>query len=100
MRNNLLDIPALRLARWLPLAGLLVALSAIAYPSQVADILRKAGQSGVVRAPGTVDDATKAQLDQIAHDAASKTGAKVYLIVLKQSDNPSDYAGVYSDLGM
>lgn len=89
-----------RLVPILALLGVTFALPVLAYPSQVADILRQSGVSGVVRAPGTVNDETKKDLDQLARDTAAKTGAKVYLVVLKSSDNPNEYAAIYTDLSM
>lgn len=69
------------------------------YPSPVADLLRKSGQSGVARAPNTIDDATKAQLDQIAKDGAAKSGAKVFLVIDNKTE-PLEYEKLYSDLSL
>jgi len=69
------------------------------YPSPVADLLRKLGQSGVARAPNTIDDATKAQLDQIAKNGAAKTGAKVFLVIDNKTE-PREYEKLYSDLSL
>jgi hypothetical protein len=91
---------ATRLVPCLLLLGLAVALPAFAYPSQITAILRQSGTSGVVRAPGTVNDEVKKDLDQLAQDTAAKTGAKVYLVVVKSTDNPNEYVGIYNDLNM
>lgn len=87
------------LVRGLALLLWLSALPAWAYPSQVADILRQKGQAGAVQ-PSSLAANVKAQLDTLAKDTAQRTGAKVYLVVMKESDDPNDFAAMYGDLGM
>lgn len=99
--------PANALARLLALLVLATALPAIllaaspamAYPSQVAEILRNAGQSGSVQ-PSSLDAGVKDQIRAIAKDTAARTGAKVYVVVLKEADDPAQFAALYDDLRM
>ncbi len=74
-------------------------LSALAYPGPVAGIVRGGGQAGVARAPHTIDDATRTQLESVAHSAAGKTGGKVWLVIAQGSENTEDYNSLYSDVG-
>lgn len=85
-------------ARLVPLLLLLPAL-AFAYPPQVRDLLKNAGQSFVVRAPGTIDDATKHELEATAQATAQRTGGKVYFIIDNKT-KPSDYDTLYPDLSL
>lgn len=78
---------------------LLVPTLALAYPSQVRDILKGASQSAVVRAPGTIDEATKKDLEDAARATAHKSGGKVFFIVDNKT-SPSDYDSLYTDLGL
>jgi len=89
-------------ARWSgALALLLVASTAHADPvTAVADILRQSGQFGVARGPNTVDDATKAQLVDLAKTTAAKTGAKTYFVILPSGTDPAPFAANYDKLGM
>jgi len=85
-------------------AGALIGLSlvpavALADPGKVADILKTKGNAGLAQNAG-LDDASKARLDASAKDTASKTGGKVYLVVLKKDTAPEPYANLYSQLGM
>lgn len=84
-------------------AGQIVAWSAAksaqAAPSDAAKILQNAGQTGVAQNLGLPPD-KKAFAEQIAKDAATKTGAKVYIVLLKRDEDPEAYAGLYSDLNM
>jgi hypothetical protein len=66
----------------------------------VTKILQSAGSHAVVRAPKTVDEATRDQIDSMAKDAAAKSGAKVYVVVLPESEAPHAYRGVYPTVGM
>ncbi len=89
-------------ARWFcALALILVSPAAFADPvSAVADILRQSGQFGVARGPNTVDDATKAQLLDLAKTTAAKTGAKTYLVILPSGTDPAPFIANYDKLGM
>jgi hypothetical protein len=84
------------------LLGTLLALHAtvLAYPPQVANILRSAGQSAVLRGTGTIDDNTKKELETIASSTASRTGGKVYFIIAKKDEPIRDFDGLYEDLGL
>ncbi len=83
--------------------GQLVAWSAAvpaqAAPSDAANILKNAGQTGVAQNLGLPAD-KKAFAEQIAKDAANKTGAKVYIVLLKRDEDPQAYGSIYSDLNM
>lgn len=83
----------------LALALTLLPALALAYPSQVRDMLKGAGQTFVVRAPGTIDDVTKKELEATAQATAAKTGAKVYFIIDNKT-SPSEYDSLYTDLGL
>ena len=85
--------------RLLTLLALLVPTLAFAYPSQVRDMLQHAGQTFVARAPGTIDDATKHEIEAIAQATAAKTGGKVYIIIDNKTA-PSEYDRLYTDLGL
>jgi hypothetical protein len=87
------------LERSLTVVLMLVALPGWAYPRQVADILRNSGQSGSAQ-PSSLDAGVKAQIKDIARDAAAKTGAKAYIVVLKEAEDPADFAAIYDDLQM
>lgn len=83
----------------LGLALALVPAVALADPGKVADILRTKGTSGLAQNAG-LDDATKARLEASAKDTASKTGGKVYVVVLKKDTPTGPYGDVYTQLGM
>lgn len=68
--------------------------------SAVANILRQSGQFGVARGPNTVDDATKEKLVDLAHQTATKTGAKAYVVILPSGSDPAPFAANYDTLGM
>ena len=88
-----------RLFSRLALLTLLLPALAQAYPPQVRELLKNAGQSFVVRAPGTIDDATKKDLEATAAATAQKTGGKVYFVIDNKT-KPSDYDSLYTDLGL
>ncbi len=88
-----------RLLFRLPLLALLLPTVTLAYPPQVRDLLKNAGQSFVVRGPGTIDDATKKDLEATAQATAQKTGGKVYFVIDNKT-KPSDYDSLYTDLGL
>jgi hypothetical protein len=79
--------------------ALLLPSLALAYPPQVRDLLKNAGQSFVVRAPGTIDDMTKKELEATAQATAARTGGKVYFIIDNKT-KPSEYDALYTDLGL
>lgn len=83
------------------LLGSLLVLPSLASadPGKVADILKSKGNAGLAQNAG-LDDASKARLDASAKDTASKTGGKVYLVVLKKDTPPEPYANLYTQLGM
>ena len=81
------------------LLALVVPSLAWAYPSQVREMLSKAGQSFVVRAPHTIDDVVKKELEAAAQATAQKTGGKVYFII-DNNTKPADYDALYTDLGL
>ena len=81
------------------LASWAVAGAAQAAPADAAKILQNAGQTGVAQNLGLPSD-KKAFAEQIAKDAATKTGAKVYIVLLKRDEDPQAYAGIYGDLNM
>ena len=68
--------------------------------AQIAGILRSAGQSGVVRGSGTIDDNTKKELESLARSTAERTGGKVYFVIAKKDDPINDFDGLYGDLGL
>lgn len=70
-----------------------------AAPADALKILQQTGQSGVAQA-GILTPDKKAIADQIAKDTAGKTGAKVYIVLLKRGEDPQPYASLYSDLNM
>ena len=83
------------------LALLSLAGPALADPvSAVANILRQSGQFGVARGPNTIDDATKEKLVDLAHQTATKTGAKTYVVILPAGSDPAPFAANYDVLGM
>ncbi len=71
----------------------------LAAPSDALNILRSVGQSGIAQDVG-LDQAKKDTANQIAREAAQKTGAKVYVVLLKRDEDPGPYAELYSQLGM
>lgn len=93
--------------RWPVLAGALagsqgalwLAATAQAAPSDALKILQQSGQSGVAQA-GILTPDKKAIADQIARDTASKTGAKVYIVLLKRDEDPEPYASLYNQMNM
>ena len=88
-----------RLLTRLVLLALLAPSLAFAYPAQVRELLKNAGQSFVVRAPGTIDDLTKQALEVTAQMTAQRTGGKVYFVIDNKT-KPSDYDLLYTDLGL
>lgn len=80
-------------------AAVSAAAPAWAAPADALKILQQTGQSGVAQA-GILTPDKKAIADQIAKDTASKTGAKVYIVLLKRDEDPAPYASLYSDLNM
>ncbi len=88
-----------RLFSRLLLLTLFLPVLALAYPSQVRDMLKNAGQSFVVRAPHTIDDVMKKELEASAQATAQKTGGKVYFII-DNNTKPADYDLLYTDLSL
>ncbi len=90
--------------RLLALLASLIALvttssQAIASPTDALNILRSAGQSGLAQHLG-LDQAKKDTVNQIAREAAQKTGAKVYVVMLARDESPEPYGELYTQLNM
>ena len=71
----------------------------LAYPSQVREMLQHAPQYAVIRAPNTISDLTKKQLEVAASLTAQRTGGKVYFVIDNKTQ-PSEYNALYTDLGL
>ncbi|MBI5609390.1 MAG: hypothetical protein HY902_10980 [Deltaproteobacteria bacterium] len=102
--NTLSPHPTILPQRWLALLTTWAALfvwsaPALAAPSDALNILRSVGQSGIAQDVG-MDQAKKDTANQIAREAAQKTGAKVYVVLLKRDEDPGAYAEIYNQLGM
>lgn len=73
---------------------------ASANPGKVADILRQSGNSGVVRGPKTISNKQKNKLAGVARQAASRTGGKVYVVIVNSDTKTKPYAKLYKKLNM
>lgn len=105
---NLLSLPAARPPRLagklalLCICAMLMAMTAslaLGAPSDALNILSHVGQSGIAQNVG-LDQAKKDVANGIAKDAAAKTGAKVYVVLLKRDEDPGAYADLYTQLNM
>ena len=68
-------------------------------PVKVQEILQKSGKTGVAQNTGLNPDAKK-QIEQAADQAAQKTGAKAYVVVLKSDLDPQVYGDLYGKMGL
>ncbi len=90
----------------LPFAVLALTLAALtpqdaqANPKKVAEILQSSGSSAVVRGPGTINNQVKAKLEGQAAALASKTGGKVFLVIVNGNTGVGAYAKLYDTLGL
>jgi hypothetical protein len=96
-------------ARIALLVGFVAAGAAMSTPSaaqaenkvdKVEGILGGAGTSGVVREPGSLDDAKKKQVEDLASALAAATGGRAYIVVLKKESDVDDFKNTYRNLGM
>jgi len=81
------------------LIALFTAGTAAASPEDALKFLTSTGKTGVAQNVG-LDAGKKSEVEGIANDLAAKTGAKVYVVLLKRDEDPEPYGGLYERLQM
>lgn len=74
--------------------------AAHANPSKVAQILEKAGRSGVARGPKTIDNSKKRTIEAAMSSLASKTSGKAFAVILPANTSPKPYAALYDQMNL